>query len=363
MSSNLPYYVGFSYCLGIGPMRFKDLLETFGNVEKAYTAKYRELSNVIGPKIAEDFIRFRDTFKADSIIHILYNKDIHIITPNSSQYPNQLASISDPPICLYLKGDPNILTCSNSIYFAIVGTRKATSYGLHIAKTFSYDLTAHNFIIVSGMALGIDTAAHIGALDAQGKTIAVLGCGVDIVYPPTNKPLYDRILANGGAIISEFPPGHGVMKGLFVARNRIISALSRGVMIVEGEAQSGSLITARTAAMQGRDVFAPPVPLTSIMSQAPNILLKEGAILVTSIDDILQEYAIKKQTKQTKILPKQTDPLSQLIIEHIDTEPQNVDELTRMLHVPVTELLHTLSLLELQGIVAKNSEGKFSIAD
>ena len=210
---------------------------------------------------------------------------------DSEDYPESLKNISDPPICLYVKGNidlfqarhqnpdlvgtaKNLVSSLDPIFFAIVGTRKPTSYGVQVAKKFAYELTEAGFVIVSGMAMGIDTVAHQAALDAGGRTVAVLGCGVNIIYPAANRSLYENIIKNGGAVISEFPPNQMVLKGLFISRNRIISGLSKGVLIAEGLQDSGALITARFAGEQGKEIFAPPGPITSEMSTS---ILPQGA--------------------------------------------------------------------------------------
>jgi len=244
-------------------------------------------------------------------------------------------------------------------FLAIVGTRKPTSYGLQVAEKFAAELTQYGFIIVSGMALGIDAAAHWAAINNNGKTIAVLGCGVDVIYPPANRKLYETIIKSGGAVISEFPPGHTVLKGLFVARNRLISGLSLGVLVVEGAKDSGSLITARYAAEQGKDVFAPPSPITSPLSEAPNMLLKQGAKLVTSVSDILEEYNVKIKTKDKEVLFDQLQGLEKSIMEILINEPKTADDLSLLLKQPISQILNSLSLLEIQGIIKKNNEGRF----
>src|SRR3989344_5065464 len=169
-----------------------------------------------------------------------------------------------------------------------------------MAKKFSAELTEGGFIIVSGLAIGIDAAAHLACINSGGRTIAVLGCGVDIIYPAINASLYYKILKTGGLIISEFPPGQTVVKGLFIARNRIISALSLGVLVIEGARDSGAMITARYAAEQGKEVFALPGPLTSKMSEAPNNLLKQGAKLVISVEDIFEEFHLQVAPKKAE---------------------------------------------------------------
>src|SRR3989338_5923896 len=290
MKNDLEYYLAFSYTLGIGPMRFAALRNSFGNVKKAYQATEREIADVIGSAYAHSFVRLRATFDPIKRIEEIQRKGIDILTQEDLRYPAQLLRISDPPICLYVKGNTEKVDFSRDLFFSIVGTRKPTSYGRLIAEKFSYELSQAGFTIRSGLALGIDAIAHMGALVGSRQTIAILGCGVDIIYPYVHKELYFRIIEENGLIMSEFPPGHMVQRGLFIARNRLISGLSKGLLVVEGAADSGAMITARYAAEQGKEVFAPPGPLTSEMSQAPNLLLKQGAKLVTSIADILEEF-------------------------------------------------------------------------
>ncbi|MDO9028364.1 MAG: DNA-processing protein DprA, partial [Candidatus Roizmanbacteria bacterium] len=323
---DLIYYLGFSYCLGIGPMTFAALKVHPKGVSGAYEASAKELAPMIGQRLTEKFLEFRRKFDPVKELERLRKDGIMVLSVDDEDYPESLKNISDPPICLYVKGSVDLfkarhrkffdgkqktlpagrqgaknlvssLSIQNDentpIFFAIVGTRKPTSYGIQVARKFAYELSKAGFVIVSGMAMGIDTVAHQAALDAGGKTIAVLGCGVNIVYPAVNYRLYENIIKTGGAVISEFPPDQTVLKGLFISRNRIISGLSCGVLIAEGLKDSGALITARFAGEQGKEVFAPPSPITSEMSTAPNFLLKQGAKLVTSIEDILEEFDMK----------------------------------------------------------------------
>lgn len=365
MSEQTKYFVAFSYFLGIGPIRFKQLISHFGNPKKAYESDQKELEKILGQKITEKFLEFRQSFSADSILEQLFKKKIQVLTQEDPDYPRQLRQIADPPICLYVFGNRKILNgeiSQKSIVnhiLAIVGTRKPTSYGLQVAEKFAEELVQYGFIIVSGMALGIDSSAHWGAIKGGGKTIAVLGCGVDIIYPPSNKTLYQKIIETGGTIVSEFPPGHTVLKGLFIARNRIISGLSAGVLVVEGAKDSGALITARYAAEQGRDVFAPPSPITSPLSEAPNLLLKQGAKIVTSVEDILEEYQIKIKIKEKESILEKLSGLEKKVMEIIINEPKTADELALELKQPINQILNSLSLLEIEGIIKKNSQGKF----
>jgi len=232
---------------------------------------------------------------------------------------------------------------------------------MQITKKFTSDLCRAGFVIVSGMAMGVDAIAHKTAIDEGGKTVAVLGCGVDVVYPNVNKYLFNEIIKKGGIIVSEFPPGRTVLKGLFVARNRIVSGLSQGVCIIEGTNTSGSLITARFAAEQGKDVFAPPVPITSEMSQAPNLLIKQGAKFITSVSDILEEYQMKIVPAKEKDILINCDLEQKKILELIIQEPCSIDDIVNKTHLLITEILKTMSIFEINGIVEKNSEGKYQV--
>ncbi|OGK50720.1 DNA protecting protein DprA [Candidatus Roizmanbacteria bacterium RIFCSPLOWO2_01_FULL_40_42] len=355
-------YLGFSYVLGIGPMKFASLVAHFGNAEKAYRANLKQLQEILGLVSAEAFYSFRNDFSPEKELDRLEKQSIHVIPQISQKYPPNLLSISDSPICLFAKGDPSKLF-PKKIGIAVVGTRKPTAYGIQVTKRITSDLADYGATIVSGMALGIDAEAHKAALDNEAPTVAVLGCGVNIPYPAANKWLYDRILKEGGVIVSEFPPDRTVLPGLFISRNRIISGLSQGVLITEGLKDSGALITASYAANQGRDVFAVPSPITSNMSEAPHILLKQGAKLVTSAQDILEEYNIsvrnsKQKTVDFSLLNSEERSIVQALLE----TPFLIDDLIVVIDFPVSQTLQVLSRLELKGIVEKNSEGKYQIA-
>lgn len=210
------------------------------------------------------------------------------LTFDDPRYPRLLKEISDPPAVLYVQSADRSLSLERTI--AVVGTRRVTPYGEEVTRKLTRGLVEKGFTIVSGMALGVDTIAHQTALDCGGTTIAVLGSGIDIIYPPSNARLYRAISqTRGSAICSEFAPGVQPARGQFPRRNRIISGLALGVVVVEGDERSGTLITARLAAEQGRDVFAVPGPVTSPMSRAPSILIKQGAILVETVEDIIDE--------------------------------------------------------------------------
>lgn len=359
MHSERAYYVAFSHCLGIGPHRYSLLLQKFQTAQSAYTATSQELKEDFGPVTLSNFDDFRHTYDLKQKMREIEKKNIFVTCLYEDNYPTPLKNISDPPICLYIKGRYEDFEFKDTTYIGIVGTRRASSYGMQISRKFSVELTQAGSVIVSGMALGIDTAAHTGALDAKGKTIAVLGCGVDLVYPPSNKRVYERIIREGGIVISEFPPGMTTLPGLFVARNRLISGLSAGIIVVEGLKHSGALITAKYAAEQGKDVFAPPVPLTSPLSEAPNILLKEGAKLVTSTQDVLEEYGLRIKEERRELENLSED--EKRIIDLIREEPQRLDELVITLGQPLGEVMNTITSLEISAKIEKNFEGKYQI--
>ncbi len=361
MEKELPYYLGFSYFLGIGPVRFQALLKHFPSVEKAYFAHTNELILILGENLAKKFGKFRASFNPKNELDRLKKKSITVIPLSSPLYPFPLKNISDPPICLYSIGNTDLFSQLNQeklTFFAIVGTRKPTNYGATITKIFTSEFANAGLVVASGMAIGIDSLAHWEALKSNGKTVAVLGGGVDIVYPQSNQRLYEEIIKKNGLILSEFPPGHLVKKGLFVARNRIISGLSKGVLVIEGTSDSGALITARYAAEQGRDVFAPPAPITSSMSQAPLILLRQGAKLVISPKDVLEELNIRYSLKQDESLKELTED-EKAIYSLLESEGKTVDELVFATNKNPSEILNLLSLMEIKSLVVKREDGKY----
>ncbi len=361
MEKNLPYYVGFSHFLGIGPTRFAALLHYFKDVKKAYQASRSDLGKIIGINLAEKFVEFRGKFDPIKKLEEFKRKEIKVSPLLMRSHAKSLQQIPDPPICLYVKGNIDNFAFEKDYYFAVVGTRRPTPYGEQVAKKFALELAQAGFIIVSGMAIGIDTIAHKAALEAGAKTIAILGCGVDIIYPPSNLKLYNDIINQGGLVISEFPPGHTVLPGLFIARNRLISGLSMGVLVVEGAKDSGALITARYAVEQGKEVFAPPGPLTSEMSTAPNLLLKQGAKLVTSIEDILEEFNLRLVPKKKEEIEAELEGDEKVIFAILRSEPKLSDEIVNQSNFSVDRVLNLLSMLEIRGVVEKNREGRYQL--
>ncbi len=290
MPNDLRYWLGVSAFPGIGPVRFHLLRNYFGTVKQIWEAPTNELIKTgLGEKLTRSFDYFRNTFDIVAYQRKLHDAHIGVVTIDDIRYSKLLKEIVDPPFLLYVKGRKTDRPIDMQKTIAIVGTRQATPYGIAIAKQLTRDLVDNGFTIISGMAYGIDAVVHEEAIRCNGKTIAVLGCGVDICAPYSNAHIYRKLAYEGfGAVVSEMPLGLRPEKGLFIARNRIISGLSRGVVVIEGEKDSGTLITASNAASQGRDVFAVPGPVTSSTSHGPASLLKSGAILVESVHDILE---------------------------------------------------------------------------
>lgn len=352
-------YIGFSVCPGIGPLRFQLLVKYFGKANDAWGASKETLEGLgLGQKLTAQLDTFRHSFNPAEFQKETQKKEITIVTRIDSEYPEKLHEIPDPPIALYVKGNLNLRTWS----MAVVGTRKPTTYGREITRQLTRDLALAGFTIVSGLARGVDGIAHRTALETHAHTIAVLGCGVDIIYPPEHRSLYTEIIETGGAVISEVPPGVTVARGLFPARNRIISGISHGVLVTEGAEDSGSLITARFAADQGRDVFAIPGPITSYLSRGPTNLIRQGAKVVTGIADILEEYHMRPAT-HTSADPKLNSltPEEKTIVELLRAGEIHFDEIVRLSRLSASRTGALLSLLELDGIIQNSGNGKYGL--
>lgn len=353
---------------GIGNTAFFALFDRFGSIEAVFSASAGELTTTpgINKKSAAAIPGFKGWVKIQRDLDIIDKAGIKIITYLDELYPANLINVYDRPAFLYVRGNLN----KDDINIAIVGSRLASTYGKYTTERISRELAHKGITIVSGMARGIDSAAHRGALAAQRRTIAVLGSGLDVVYPPENKKLFDAIIENG-AVISEFPLGTPPRSNNFPARNRIISGMSYGVLVVEAGEKSGSLITARLALEQGREVFAVPGSIDASVSRGTNKLIKQGAKLIENADDILEE--IFPQLEKTKALnappsPKmQEEPLKRYeilnemekkIIKFISGEHIHVDELISATGLSPADILSALMTMELKGLV-KQHPGKF----
>ncbi|TZE83631.1 DNA-protecting protein DprA [Calorimonas adulescens] len=343
----------------VGPQRFFDLIEYFGSAEEVFKTDRHELKNIgsLNDNLIEEIQKCRD-IDIDVYINKVTSMGIKLITYNDNEYPNNLKNIHYPPPVLYLKGNVELLDGMN---IAIVGSRNCSYYGSQIAYNFAARLAAAGFTIVSGMARGIDSMAHQGAISANGKTIAVVGSGLDIIYPRENKELY-RTIAKSGALVSEFPLGTEPLKQNFPRRNRIISGLSVGVLVVEAGVRSGSLITAGFALEQGKDVFAIPGNINYESSMGTNNLIKEGAKLVTSVNDIIEEYELRIDLKE-KIENQRVNNLSEgykKILDYIDDKPISINSISNISGVSINELIAVLNKLVLLGYI-KELPGKFYV--
>lgn len=285
------YWIWLSRIEGLGCVRKNKLLKIYKTPEEIWKLSYEEIIGIdgFGEKIAKSILDCKYRKDLDKYIEFMKQNHIHIITIYDEEYPNKLRNIYDSPVTLYIKGNKDILN-SNSI--AIVGCRNCSNYGKEVSMKLAYDLAKENITIISGMAKGIDSNAHMGCLHAKGKTIAVLGSGLDRIYPKENIALYNEIISNGGAIVSEYVVGTTATRMNFPARNRIISGLSDGIIVVEAKEKSGTLITVDFALEQGKDIFVVPGNITSSNSVGTNELIKQGAKCVTSVKDILEEYSL-----------------------------------------------------------------------
>ena len=289
---------------------------------------------------------------------LIQKHNVKLIKYTDPSYPDSLKNISDPPFLIYLRGE---LKKEDEKAVALVGTRRATAYGKIAAKKLARELARAGLTIVSGMARGIDTCAHEGALEEGGRTIAVLGCGVDIVYPPENNSLMKEII-NHGAVISEFSLGTKPFARNFPRRNRIISGLSRGVVVVEAPLKSGALITADFALEQGKEVFAVPGIITSPYSKGTNRLLKEGAKVVEDAADVLEEIGVSFSDIKISSFDNQLSFEEKIVLDELTAKPSHIDELIKKTGLPVGKIADILIKLQLKGMV-KELPGKFFIKE
>lgn len=360
LTSDIHYIIGLSFFEGIGPARYKLLTDYFGSAREVFGASEKELLSVgLSEKLVQKFLLFRKNVKLDEVYKSINKKGIRVITEKDALYPKELLEIEGRPFILYLLGKTELLTEAKKV--AIVGTRKPTTYGYgrEMTSVFARTLAESGLTIVSGMAMGVDAIAHHEALEKNGKTIAVLGCGVDICYPPVNYPLYQR-LKEEGLIISEFPPGMRTSKGVFPSRNRIVAGLATAVIITEGAEKSGSLITASFGAEYGRDVYAIPGPVTSPLSYATNSLLKNGAKIALDPTDVLTDMNISpiKKVPTNVVLSDDERKILDLFAE---SHSLHIDEISRNLNTDVSRLSVQLSILTMKGVLQEMDGGEYTI--
>ncbi|NDJ77254.1 MAG: DNA-protecting protein DprA [Chloroflexi bacterium] len=356
------YWLGFNVVKGIGPVRLRALRHYFGDLETAWHAPENallaagldrlSLANLLEERRSRDLNRLQDDLDAAGA---------SALTLDDPDYPALLRELPDSPPVLYVKG--TILE-TDEWAVAFVGTRRATQYGRNVTYDLVAPLVQAGITIVSGLALGIDAAAHKAALEAGGRTIAVMACGLDQVYPPAHRNLAADVVANG-AMVTEFPLGTPPEGKNFPVRNRVISGLSLGVVVVEAPERSGALLTADNAAEQGRDVFAVPGNLNLRNSVGTNQLIQSGAKLVMDATDILDELNLTRTTVETRtqmreIVPE--NPTEDLLVQHLADEPLHIDELCQLTGLPITQISSTLALMELKGMVRRLEGMRYALA-
>jgi DNA processing protein len=347
MGDNRRYWIGFNKVSGIGPTRLKALLDAFGDIETAWHAAEYDLKAVgFGSKIIQSLLDTRDKLDLDEELARVEELGFHVITWEDDDYPVRLSEIHSPPPLLYVLGE---VIAQDRWAAAVVGTRRATSYGKSVARDVATTLALSGVTIVSGLARGIDSIAHQAALEANGRTLAVLGCGLDRIYPPEHRHLAESIAANG-AVVSDYPLGTRPEPRNFPPRNRIISGLSLVVIIVEAGFGSGALITADFAVEQGREVFAVPGDINRRASRGTNRLIRTGARLLTSPEDVLEMLnldVVARQEVAAQELPE--DETERCVLEALSSEPVHVDELHARCGLPVSRVTASLAMLELKG--------------
>ena len=347
----LKYFNAFNLFPEIGAIRFKKLLAYFPNLETAWQASAGELRQAgLDEKLSQKIAEKRNRIDPEKEYENLTKNRISLITIKNKVYPKYLKEIYDPPALLYVKGK---LKPEDDIGIAVVGTRKPTQYGAQVASDLTHKLSTAGLTIVSGLALGIDTMAHKACLEAGGRTIAVIGSGLNFenIYPTANRNLAEHISDNG-AVISEYPIGTEAMPYHFPARNRIISGISLGVLVVEAAEKSGTFLTANHALGQNRQVFAVPGPIYSKYSAGPHSLIKMGAKLVNNISDILEELNMvcAAEIKEAReIIPENEE--ERQILEILSQEPIHIDKITALTKLNTSVTASTLSMMEMKGKV------------
>jgi DNA processing protein len=356
MAEDISYWVALSLVPGVGSVLFKRLVDQYKTPDAVFRASLSDLLRVegVGKKVAEEIQKGPSEKKTERELRLVKEAGGILLTLADELYPLRLREIYDPPPLLYLRGE---LREEDNLALSIVGSRKTSQYGRWITEKMSQEIVRHGITIVSGMARGIDSVAHGGAISGGGRTLAVLGCGVDIVYPPENRPLFGQIIEHG-AVLSEFPMGSRPEGIHFPRRNRIISGLSIGVVVIQASADSGSLITAEYALEQGREVFAIPGNVGTEGSRGTNRLIKEGAKLVESSEDILEEILPRwKRTKEGSI--KVQSPGEGLFGEErivhqlLSDSPLHIDVIIRESRLDPGKVSSLLLELELKGLVTQ----------
>lgn len=352
MEEKLKYYLALSRIQKIGPARWHKLLNYFKDPENIWKSNQSELTKAgIEENLAQEIICLRHKIDPQTELENVIKQNIKILLIQHDSYPKLLKEIYNPPILLYYRGSLDWL---NQFCLAVVGTRKYSSYGKQLTQSLVRQLTEQNITIISGLALGIDALAHGTALECQGRTIAILGSGLDWpnIYPAANHGLAQKIIDSGGAIISEYPIGTRPTTFTFPMRNRIISGLSLGTLIIEAPASSGALITAKYATEQNREVFAVPGNIYSSNSAGTNKLIKQGAKMVTGIEDIIEELQLDQTTnfiKSQQLMPQSAE--EEIILKILSQEALHIDKIAISSKLKINVLSGILTMMEMKGLV------------
>ena len=365
VTENLGYWIALSQAAGLGSARFRLLESHFGgDLTRAWDAPARELrASGIGGKATKAVTEVREKVSPDGELERLAKSGVQAVTWHDARYPHRLKETADAPPVLYWKGN---LEVGDEASVAVVGTRRPTSYGCRITSELCAALAQRGVVVVSGLALGVDTRAHQATLEAGGKTVAVLGNGLDSVYPGENRRLAERIVGEGGAVVSEFALGTRPEASNFPRRNRIISGMTLGTLITEASETSGTRWTVYHALEQNREIFCVPGSVYSDASKLTNRLIREGAKLVSDVRDILEEIGLDDAARQmpmklaesegqkpspTPAAPQLDNPDEANLLRHVTTEPTHIDDLARMDGRGIAEVSGLLTMLELKGLV------------
>ena len=352
MSSEDAFWLAFSNVRGIGAVRFRKLLNFFGELSAAWQADRSELISAgLTEKVADQVIETRRNLKPENLEGDLHRKGIRSLTWNSSNYPRYLLEIAQPPPVLYYIGE---ILPEDDLAVAIVGTRNVTKYGKQITHDTAAYLAGSGITVVSGLARGVDGIAHQAAIEGGGRTFAVLGSGVDVIYPPEHRKLAREIIQNG-AVISDYPPGTKPDGINFPPRNRIISGLSRGTVVIEAGERSGALITAKFALEQGRDIFAVPGSVLSQMSKGTNQLIAEGAAPMTNPVIITDTLNLARTGKERKTEQIEISATESNILRVLGEESLHIDEICARTSLSIEKLTAELTMMELKGIVQREN--------
>jgi DNA processing protein len=349
------YWIGFNKVRGIGPAKVRALIDHFGDLALAWSGSRAELAAAgLDRRAIESLEAARGGIDLEQLSADVEATGLKALCWNDADYPRRLREIDNPPPVIFFRG---ALTEADDWAVAIVGTRRATPYGKEAARELAGALASAGVTIVSGFARGIDAIAHVAALEAGGRTIAVLGSGLDKLYPPEHAALAEKILANetGGALVSDYPLGTPPDAANFPPRNRIISGLSLGTIVVEAGADSGALITAEFAMEQGREVFAVPGNIFNRSSKGPNRLIQQGAKIVLSAEDVLEELNLKMAAQHAEARAQLSlfdgaDETEKRLLTHLSAEPLHADELSVLTSLPIATVSSALAMMELKGM-------------